>query len=142
MASRVILGLAAVLAIVILVAGFLLAANFLVGQRQMLMKTDKEVYDPGEVAKVRLVNLGSTRVWTGSDFLVERLEGGEWVFSDELTPDYFTLELRILEPGGSMEWTIALGEAEPGEYRVVKEVWLDSWGEERVTLYAYFRVRG
>lgn len=62
--------------------------------------------------------------------------------SDELTPDFFTMELRILQPGQSTEWSIPLDDAVPGKYRVVKEVWLDDSGKERITLYATFEIKG
>ncbi len=129
------------IAIAALVLGYLVVTLYLSAQEGVVLKTDKETYKKVEVVKVKLVNLRSSPIWTGSVYRVEYYNGTDWVVSDELTPDFFTLELRELYPGRSMEWSIPLDEAAPGKYRIVKEVWLDDSGKERLEVYAYFEVK-
>ena len=129
-------------AIAALLLGYLALTLYMTSQEGVVLKTDKKVYSKGDVVKVKLVNLGGNPVWFGSAYRVEYYNGSAWVLSDELTPDFFTMELRMLQPGHSFEWTIQLGGADPGKYRVVKEVWLDNSGNERITLYAEFEVEG
>jgi hypothetical protein len=128
-------------AIAALLLGYLALTLYMAGQEGVVLKTDKEVYVKGEVVKVKLVNLREGPVWFGSVYRVEYYNGSAWVVSDELTPDIFTAELRILQPGQSTEWTIPLDDAALGKYRVVKEVWLDDSGKERLEVHAYFEVK-
>ncbi len=129
-------------AIAALLLGYLALTLYMAGQEGVILKTDKKVYANGEVVEVKLVNQGGGPIWFGSVYRVEYYNGSAWVLSDELTPDFFTMELRILQPGQSIEWNIPLNDVAPGKYRVVKEVWLDDSGKERITLYATFEVRG
>ncbi len=115
-------------------------ALFLFSEEGVVLRTDKGSYGRGEVVRVELVNLGLAPVYTGRDYRVEYYDGSRWVPSEELTPGFFTLELRVIQPWRSMEWSIPLNEAPPGKYRVVKEVWLES--EKKLVLHAYFEVKG
>ena len=105
------------------------------------MTTDKTVYRVGETIKLTITNLGDTPVGVGRPYEVYYWNGSAWVFSDELTPDIWTLELILLEKGESFTQEISLEKAVPGKYKVVKRVFGEGT-DIAVELEVEFEVRG
>lgn len=105
------------------------------------MTTDKTVYKVGETVKLTVTNLGDTPIGVGRPYEVYYWNGSAWVFSDELTPDAWTMELILLEKGESFTQKISLNKAVPGKYKVVKRVFGEGT-DITVELEAEFEVRG
>ncbi|MEB3772205.1 MAG: hypothetical protein GSR82_00835 [Desulfurococcales archaeon] len=107
----------------------------------IFLSTDKETYTPGEKAVVILRNLGLRNVYTGiGDYRVEIYRNGHWKTYDTLTPNNHPDVLLQLYPGGTYKWTVNLGDAQPGKYRIVKEVSLSERFNSKIMLTAYFTV--
>jgi len=87
-----------------------------------VLKMERKSYRAGETARFTITNLGDTPLAFGTPYKVYKWVNGTWVFCDELTPDLWTMQLIILPSGGKFTQGISLKGAEPGLYKVVKEV--------------------
>ncbi len=110
----------------------------------IFLTTDRETYKQGEKAVVTLRNLGNLglkNIYTGvDDYRVEIYKNGHWEICEALTPKDNPEVLLQLSPGGIYKLTVNLGDAQPGKYRIVKEVSLNSQFNDKITLIAYFTI--
>jgi len=77
---------------------------------------------PGEIFHFAVRSRGTQGYWFGYDYALERLEGGGW--RDVTAEEGFKLARLGVEPGGRIElWANIPDRAQPGTYRVAKEVY-------------------
>ena len=86
-----------------------------------------ETYDSCE-EDIKIVNQSGSELSTGEWYSIQRLEDGSWHRLDELIDGLWTdIEYRILD-GETTElptnWKTWYGDLPPGEYRIVKDVYL------------------
>ncbi len=101
--------------------------------------TDKGTYSKGEGVILKVFNLGPTSIMFGRPYAVYYWNGSSWIPADWVTPDVWTMEAYILQPGQEFTQEIDLTNAIPGKYMVVKSVWAEGTGI-RLNLTAEFIV--
>lgn len=90
-----------------------------------LLVTDKTVYVPGEEVILKVINIGPTSITLGMPYMVHYWDGRSWIPADWVTPDVWTMEVYILQPGQEFTQKIDLAGAKPGNYMVTKNVWAE-----------------
>ncbi|MCE4613733.1 MAG: hypothetical protein F7C07_07915 [Desulfurococcales archaeon] len=106
----------------------------------VLLVLDREVYKQGDRLEARVVNMRLSNIYMGLEYLVYKNVNGSWIIDEALTPKAWPDLLIAVKPGGSYKLEIDLGNATPGLYRLVKEVWLDDRGQNKILLEASFKV--
>ena len=76
---------------------------------------------PGDTVAYQIVNHGPETLTFGEPYILERLDGNNWVECNEETT--WTVPLFSLRPGHERtEWAHIPASGAPGRYRVTKEV--------------------
>jgi len=103
----------------------------------VILKVDRTTVGPGASIRLRLDNLGKTKVRYGNAFLLERSQAGRWIRLPRDKP--FFSPLFELAPGEHSSWQVARvpTHSPPGVYRVSKSIEVSN---RKVSRAATFRV--
>jgi len=83
---------------------------------------DREVYKVGDELRFKMVNTGIEPIIFGVNYTIYRWNGSTWVVDERLTPKCWIDILYVLNPGFSMTLSASLNDAQPGKYKIVKDV--------------------
>lgn len=103
------------------------------------MQTDKELYSGTDTLKLTLKNTGSSTVFFGYPYHVEKWQGEEWMVVPPKEEQFFIMIAIYLKPGEQWEQEIVLDGLEDGSYRIVKTVEIEG-KDEKYPVYAEFGV--
>lgn len=83
---------------------------------------DKEVYKVGDKLRYTIVNTGIEPIIFGVNYTIYRWNRSTWIVDERLTPKCWIDILYVLYPNSSKTLSISLDNAEPGRYKIVKDV--------------------
>ncbi len=93
-------------------------------ERQVELTPDQPYYYVNDTAKVTIRNHSYDWLHTGRDISLFLDVDGSWVEVQGYPGDYgITAELHLIFPGTSWSHKLPLYHLEPGDYKLVKEVW-------------------
>lgn len=92
-------------------------------------------------ATLYIANVGSNRITLGDKYKIQKKEGDSWVgVSPSLYRSIWLLYQALLDPEGVFRQTIKIDNLEPGQYRIIKEVY-DDVTQEYITLFVEFEIQ-